>query len=86
MEVKNDPQWYSDKELAADVETRSAGLLAMKHLPVVLEGGQEAANPADALASAGWEAVGTVDGCSICLRTHIVQSFAHRETEAKELH
>lgn len=89
VEVKNDPQWYSDKELAADVETRSAGLLAMKHLPVVLEGGQEAANPADALASAGWEAVGTVDGkdffrCSICLRTHIVQSFAHRETEAKE--
>eukprot|EP00435_Cladocopium_sp_Y103_P022639 s3276_g5.t1 len=59
VEVKNDPQWYSDKELAADVEKRSAGLSAMKHLPVVLEGGQEAANPADALASAGWEAVGT---------------------------
>ncbi len=83
MEVKNDPQQCSDKELAADVEKRRVGLLAMKHLPVVIEGEQEAANPADALSSAGWEAAGTADGrdffrCPFCLRTHIVQSFAYR--------
>ena len=83
VEVKNDPQQYSDKELAADVDKRRAGLLALKHLPVVIEGEQEAANPADALASAGWEAAGTADGrdfirCPFCLRTHIVQSFAYR--------
>ena len=90
VEVKNDPQWCSDEELAADVEKRRVGLLAMKHLPLVIEGEAPAAHPAEVLASAGWEAIGTADGrdffrCSICLRTHIVQSFAHRATEAKEL-
>ena len=89
VEVKNDPQQYSDKELAADVDKRRAGLLALKHLPVVIEGEQEAANPADALASAGWEAAGTADGrdfirCPFCLRTHIVQSFAYRIVNEEE--
>ena len=82
MEVKNDPQWYSDKELAADVEKRRTGLLALAELPVVSESGQEATDPAHALAAAGWEAIGRSEDhdffrCYICLRTHIVQAFSH---------
>ena len=79
----NDPEWCSDQELAAAVASRRVGLLGLKQLPVVAESGEEAPDPAGALACAGWEALGTSDAkdflrCAICLRTHIVQAFAHR--------
>ena len=62
----------------------------MSELPVVSESGQEALDPALALAAAGWEAVGRGQEdrdffrCSICLRTHVVQAFSHESQEVSE--
>lgn len=76
----------SDRELAESVERRKRGLeTALEHVPVVLEGGQEAPDALESLASGGWEPLGSskAEGleylrCSLCLRTVTVQAFSHR--------
>lgn len=79
----HDPSRLSDDELAAGVQSRRRSLLeTLKCLPIVVDGDQEARDAALVLATAGWEAVPQKDcdmlQCSICLRTLVVQAFAHQ--------